>query len=290
MKDFKGKIAVITGAGRGMGRGIALHCAKKGMKIVLADIRLESLTSTEADLQALGAETLLMQTDVSRLADVENLAKKSYEKFGAVDLLVNNAGVSAASTVLESSLDDWNWIMGVNFYGMLYGIRAFVPRMIEQDTVGYVVNIASMAGVVEAIDAYHVSKQAAVALTESLYHDLADSAPQIKVSVYLPGLVNTELYRAEESRPTRFKKTNITSNTNDEHKDIRDFFSKYGFSIEEAVRVLFEGLAQENLYIGPIEFQKQSPKILGVIQKRAENIVKELNPEHPRDIGPTNPA
>jgi NAD(P)-dependent dehydrogenase (short-subunit alcohol dehydrogenase family) len=87
-----------------------------------------------------------------------------------------------------------------------------------------------------------------------------------------------------------FNKTNVTSNTNDEHKDIRDFFSKYGFSIEEAVRVLFEGLAQENLYIGPIEFQKQSPKILGVIQKRAENIVKELNPEHPRDIGPTNPA
>ena len=135
MKDFKGKIAVITGAGRGMGRGIAYHCGKKGMKIVLADIRLESLTSTEADLQALGAETLLVQTDVSRLADVENLAKKSYEKFGVVDLLVNNAGVSAASTVLESSLDDWNWIMGVNFYGMLYGIRAFVPRMIEQDTV-----------------------------------------------------------------------------------------------------------------------------------------------------------
>ena len=198
MKDFKGKIAVITGAGRGMGRGIALHCAKKGMKVVLADIRLESLTSTEADLQALGAETLLMQTDVSRLADVENLAKKSYEKFGAVDLLVNNAGVAAASTVLQSSLDDWNWVMGVNFYGMLYGIRAFVPRMIEQDTVGYVVNIASMAGVVEAIDAYHVSKQAAVALTESLYHELADSAPQIKVSVYLPGLVNTELYRAED--------------------------------------------------------------------------------------------
>ena len=108
MKDFKGKIAVITGAGRGMGRGIALHYAKKGMKIVLADIRLEPLTSTEVDLQALGTETLLMQTDISRLADVENLAKKSYEKFGAVDLLVNNADVSAAATVLESSLDDWN--------------------------------------------------------------------------------------------------------------------------------------------------------------------------------------
>ena len=203
---------------------------------------------------------------------------------------MNNAGVSTASTVLESSLDDWNWIMGVNFYGVLYGVRTFVPRMIEQGTVGCVVNIASMAGEVEAIDAYHVSKQAVVGLTESLYHDLADSAPQINVSVYLPGLVNTELYRAEESRPTRFNKTNITSNTNDEHKDIKGVFSTYGFPIEEAVRVLFEGLAQEKLYIGPMEFQKQSPKILDVIQKRTENIVKELNPEHPRNIGPTNPA
>ena len=180
--------------------------------------------------------------------------------------------------------------MEVNFYGMLYGIRVFVPRMIEQGTVSHVVNIASMAGVVEAIDAYHVSKQAAVALTESLYHDLADSAPQIRVSVYLPGLVNTELYRAEESRPRHFNKSNTPPNTNDDHTEIKDFFSQYGFSIEKAVRILFEGLAQEKLYIGPMEFQKQSPKILDVIQKRAENIVKELNPEHPRDIGLANPA
>jgi NAD(P)-dependent dehydrogenase (short-subunit alcohol dehydrogenase family) len=233
---------------------------------------------------------LSVQTDVSRLEDVENLAKKSYETFGAVDLLVNNAGVSVSSTVLESSLDDWNWVMGVNFYGMLYGIRAFVPRMIEQCTVGHVVNISSLAGVVEAVDSYHVSKHAVVALTESLYHDLADSAPQIKVSVYLPGLVNTELYRAEESRPARFGKTDIASDTNYEHEGVRDFFKRYGFSIEEAVRVLFKGIAQDKLYIGPTAFQKQSPKIQDAIQRRAENIVKELNPEHPCDNGPVNPA
>jgi len=100
---------------------------------------------------------------------------------------VNNAGVSQPATVLDESVDDWNWLMDVNFFGMLYGIRAFVPRMMEQDTAGYVVNVASMAGVVEAIDAYHVSKHAAVALTETPYHELADRAPQIKVSVFLPG-------------------------------------------------------------------------------------------------------
>ena len=290
MKDFKGKVAVITGAGRGMGRGIALHCAQKGMKIVLAGIRLESLTRTAADLQALGAETLTVQTDVSRLEDVENLANKSYETFGTVDLLVNNAGVSASSTVLDCSLEDWNWVMGVNFYGVLYGLRAFVPRMIEQGTIGHVVNISSLAGVVEAIDSYHVSKHAVVALTESLYHDLADSAPQIKVSVFIPGLVNTEIYRAEDSRPRRFNKTNIRVDINDEHEETRDFFNKFGFSISEAVRILFIGLVQDKLYIGPKAFQKQSPKILNVIRNRAENIVNEHNPDHPRDLGPMNPA
>jgi NAD(P)-dependent dehydrogenase (short-subunit alcohol dehydrogenase family) len=288
VKEFKGKVAVITGAGRGMGRGIASHCAQKGMKLVLADIRLESLRRTAADLQALGAETLTVQTDVSRLEDVENLAKQSYETFGGVDLLVNDAGVSTPATVLESSLDDWNWVMGVNFYGMLYGVRTFVPRMIEQGTVGHVVNVASLAGVVEAVDSYHVSKRAVVALTESLYHDLAESAPQIKVSVFLPGLVNTELYRSEEARPERFNKTAVT--TTEPNEAMVDFFQTFGFPVEEAVRVLFEGLAQEKLYIGPKAFQKQSPKILDVIQKQAENIVKERNPEHPRDLGPTSPA
>jgi NAD(P)-dependent dehydrogenase (short-subunit alcohol dehydrogenase family) len=111
-----------------------------------------------------------------------------------------------------------------------------------------------MAGVVEAIDAYHVSKQGVVALTESLYHDLAESAPQIKMSMFLPGLVNTELYRAEESRPQRFTKTE--SPTNVDHTEIETIFNTYGVSIEDAVRVLFEGVAQEKLYIGPTEFQK----------------------------------
>jgi NAD(P)-dependent dehydrogenase (short-subunit alcohol dehydrogenase family) len=272
-----------------VGRGIATHCAQKGMRLVLADIQLHSLARTEADLQALGAEVLTAQTDVSRLEEVENLANKSYETFGAVDLLVNNAGVaSATSTVLESSLDDWHWVMGVNFYGMLHGIRTFVPRMIEQNTAGHIVNVASLGGVVEAVDLYHVSKHAAVALTETLYHELADSAPQLKVSAFMPGLINTGLYLAEESRPSRFSNSVTPSGSNS--AEMREFFNTYGFPVDAAVQVLFEGLAQEKLYIGPKAFQRQSPRILDVIQNRAENIVKELNPKHPRDIGPVNPV
>ena len=108
MKDFRGKVAVITGAGRGIGRGIALRCVQEGMKVVLAGIGMESLTKTNADLQELGAETLIVKTDVSLLADVENLAEKSFDAFGSVDLLVNNAGVYAPGTVWECSIDDWN--------------------------------------------------------------------------------------------------------------------------------------------------------------------------------------
>ena len=205
MNDFTGKVAVITGAGRGIGRGIALHCAQLGMKIVLAGIGMESLTKTAADLEALNAETLIVQTDVSQLEDIEILADECYTKFGAVDLLVNNAGVAVPVSVLDSTLDDWNWVMNVNFYGVLYGVRVFVPRLIKQATPSHVVNVSSLSGIAPGGSSYGVSKHAVVVLTESLYFELADSAPQVKVSVYCPGWVDTEFDRIDRSRPDRFK-------------------------------------------------------------------------------------
>ncbi len=279
MKDLDGKIAVITGAGRGIGRGIALRCAKEGMKIVLAGIGLESLAKTAADLKAMGAETLIVQTDVSLLADVENLAEQSFEAFGAVHLLVNNAGVAVPASVLESSMDDWNWLMGVNFYGVLYGIRAFIPRMMEQDTGGHVVNVSSLAGVIEGEGPYDVSKHAVVALTESLYHELADKAPYIKVSVYCPGWVDTEIDTIDRSRPERFR-NDTTLPTDEGRAKWREALAK-GFSIEESARVLFEGIENDNLYIGPKAFQSQLPGLVNAVRSRAKNILNERNPEHP---------
>jgi NAD(P)-dependent dehydrogenase (short-subunit alcohol dehydrogenase family) len=281
MKDtrLKGKVAVITGAGRGIGRGIALQCAKEGMRIVLAGIGLESLTKTAADLKSMGADGLIVQTDVSLLVDVENLAEKSFEAFGEVHLLVNNAGVAVLGSVLGSSMDDWNWQMDVNFYGVLYGIRAFIPRMIEQDTVSHVVNVAGLSGVIEGEGPYDVSKHAVVALTESLYHELADNAPQIKVSVYCPGWVDTEIDRIDRSRPERFK-NDATLLTEEERANWREVLAS-GFSIEESARVLFEGLQNDSLYIGPKAFQNQLPGLVDVVRNRAENILNERNPEHP---------
>ena len=284
MQDFQGKVAVITGAGRGIGRGIAFHCAKEGMKIVLTGIRVESLSKTAADLNAMGAKTLVVQADVSLLEDVEKLAEKSYEAFGAVHLLVNNAGVAGGpGSVWENTMDNWNWVMDVNFYGVLHGIKAFISRMIKQDAISHIVNVSSLSGLEEASWSYGVSKHAVVALTEALYHDLAENAPHIKTSVYCPGYVNTEFEQTDTDkrpRPARFN-NNATRLPEEVRAGARDVFEQYGFSIEESARILFEGLRDDKLYIGPKAFQKQQPEILDLIRKRADNIVNERNPEHP---------
>lgn len=277
MKDFKDKVAVITGAGRGIGRGIALRCAQEGMKIVLAGIGMESLAKTAADLQAIGAATLVVQTDVSQMTEVENLAEKSFTTFGAVDLLVNNAGVVVPASVLESTIDDWHWVMNVNFNGVLYAAHAFIPRMMEQERASHVVNVSSLAGLKEAGGSYGVSKHAVVVLTESLYHELAKKAPHVNVSVYCPGWVNTELYRIDRSRPERFS-ANATHVADEERAEWRDELAK-GVSIEESAQILFEGIRARKLYIGPQAFQRQFPEFGDWVRNRAENILNENNPK-----------
>lgn len=280
MKDFAGKVAVITGAGRGIGRGIALRCAQEKMKIVLAGIGIDSLTKTEADLKGLGAETLIVQTDVSLLANIENLAEKAYERFGVVDLLVNNAGVNARSKIIESEMADWDWVMGVNFFGVLYGVKTFVPRMIKQETPSHVVNVSSACGVVDGIvcaGSYGVSKHAVLALSEGLYGELAEIAPQVKVSAYCPGLVASEFYRVEESRPERFKE-NVTLMTAAQRKADEARFAT-GFPIEKSADILFDGLMQNKLYIGPKAFLEMHPTMDQQINQRAQNIIHERNPD-----------
>ncbi|WP_420629968.1 SDR family NAD(P)-dependent oxidoreductase [Candidatus Leptofilum sp.] len=280
MKDFKGKVAVITGAGRGIGRGIALRCAQEGMKVVLSGIRLEPLTKTASDLEALGAETLIVQADVSLEEDVENLARISYEAFGAVHLLVNNAGVGTPGNVWECSMNDWHWVMGVNFYGVLYGVRAFIPRMIEQGNACHIVNVASVAGIIDGyFSAYSTSKHAVVGLSETLYYQLAATAPHISISVYCPGYVDTELSQAgsdERPRPVRFGKK-----VKDEQRNTTSTSIANILSIEESANALFEGINAGKLYIGVDAFSEQMPRLAEFIRQRAENIVNEQNPAIP---------
>jgi NADP-dependent 3-hydroxy acid dehydrogenase YdfG len=171
MKELKNKLAVITGAAAGIGRGIAQRCAAEGMKVVLAGINLDNLLRVEEVLKSKGAAVLSVQTDISKRDDLEALAEKTLETFGAVHLLVNNAGVGAGYSIWESSWGDWEWVLGVNLWGVIYGLKVFVPIMLAQDTEDHIVNTASIAGLLPYHPSapYQVSKHAVVALSEQLH-------------------------------------------------------------------------------------------------------------------------
>ncbi|MCB0135864.1 MAG: SDR family NAD(P)-dependent oxidoreductase, partial [Caldilineaceae bacterium] len=139
MQEFRNKVAVVTGAASGIGRGIAERCAQEGMNVVLADIEEPALQEATESMRRSGATVLSVRTDVSKAGDVEELARKTLDAFGAVHLLFNNAGVGAGGSVWESTLADWQWVMGVNLWGVIHGIRTFVPIMLAQDTECHIV-------------------------------------------------------------------------------------------------------------------------------------------------------
>ena len=202
MKELQGKVAVITGAAEGIGRAIAEQAAARGMKLVLADISAAKLNETVAVLRAGGAEVEGIQVDVSKADQVEALAARAFERFGNVHLLVNNAGVALAKSAWETTLADWEWVLGVNLYGVIHGIRAFVPRMLEKGEEGHIIHTASVAGLVSqpAMAAYNVSKFGVVTLTEGLHHDLALRKTRLKASVLCPGWVKTRIAESERHR------------------------------------------------------------------------------------------
>jgi NAD(P)-dependent dehydrogenase (short-subunit alcohol dehydrogenase family) len=203
MDDFAGRVAVVTGAASGIGRGLARHAAREGMRVVLADVETQALEDAVAEIRDLGADAMGIRTDVSRADEVQALADQTFDRFGAVHLLCNNAGVFQAGVVWQRTQADWDWVMGVNVWGILHAIRAFVPRLLEQDTDAHIVNTASMAGLITVAYSgpYVVSKFAAAALTECLAHDLRAQGSTIGVSCLVPGLVDTRIADSTRNRP-----------------------------------------------------------------------------------------
>jgi len=203
MKEYKGKVAVITGAATGIGRGIAERCAKENMKIVLADVETEALIKTEKEMKEAGAEVVAVMTDVSKAIDVKVLAEKALDTYGSVDLLFNNAGVHMIGNIWECTLKDWEWLLGVNLWGVIHGIRTFVPIMLEQGTEAYIVNTASSGGLASApfVGVYRASKHAVVTISESLQYELLSLGANIKVSILCPGLVKTDISTSKRNRP-----------------------------------------------------------------------------------------
>ena len=204
MNDLVGKVAVVTGAASGIGRAIAERLGNEGVKVVLADIDAETLTRTEHELAASGFEVAARKTDVSRVDDVEALARFVLDRFGAVHILCNNAGVGIGGRLWEHTLADWEWLISVNVWSVIHGIRSFVPLMLAQGDECHIVNTASAAGLDARpfLGMYSATKYAVVAISEALQQELLQSGARIGVSVLCPAVVNTRIGESERSRPS----------------------------------------------------------------------------------------
>ena len=257
MRDFKGKVAVITGGASGIGYSIARYCAKEGMKVVLVARDQKRLTETKSELETSGTEVLAMSADVSNERDIELVAQKTLEKFGAVHLLFNNAGVGIAGPpIWETTLSDWEWVIKVNLWGVIHGLRVFVPIMLEQDTECHIVNTSSIAGLISGPGTapYNVSKHGVVTLSETLHHELARIQAKIKVSVLLPGAVNTRILDSSRNRPVELQndpKLEAERHANyaelEQHK--LQQIGVEGMSPDEVAELVFEAIRNESFYI-----------------------------------------
>jgi len=277
MKEFKSRVAVITGAASGIGRAIAFRCASEGMKVVLADIEQPALDQAEQALRATGATVLAVRTDVSKTSEVEALAQKTLNTFGAAHLLFNNAGVGTGSTVWESSLADWQWVIGVNLWSVIYGVRVFVPIMLAQDTECHIVNTASVAGLLPYHPSapYQVTKHAVVALTENLYYSLAERHAKLRVSVLCPGWVNTRIMDSDRNRPPELQNEPISGTISPDLEAIVQEMrhaAQTGMPPQQVADIVFNAIRTEQFYI------LTHPEFAPVVQERMENIIQQRNP------------
>lgn len=203
MRDLDGKVAVVTGGASGIGRAVANRLAEAGMQVVLADIEEAALAATASVFADAGHTALPVVTDVSDEDSMAALAAQALDRFGAVHLVHNNAGVGTGGFTWESTRSDWEWVLGVNLWGVINGIRTFVPIMIAQGEPAHVVNTASMAGLISVpfLSAYNVSKHGVVTLSETLQRELEIVGAPIKVSVLCPGVVQTNIFESQRNRP-----------------------------------------------------------------------------------------
>ena len=198
IKDFEGKVAVVTGAANGIGRSLVHAFAKRGMKIVLADIDKEALEKVEQELKDTGTEVIVQVTDVSKQEEVAALADTSYKHFGKVNVLCNNAGICHSAPIRSLSLEDWNWALNVNFRSVIYGVHFFLNRMLESKESCHIVNSSSDMGLTHSrLAPYSITKHAIVALSETLVTELNNT--NVGVSVLCPGWVDTELLENTET-------------------------------------------------------------------------------------------
>ncbi|MBC7502533.1 MAG: SDR family oxidoreductase [Herminiimonas sp.] len=288
MKNFTDRVAVITGAGSGFGREFATIGARLGMKLVLADVQQDALDKAKAELEAQGAQVLAMHCDVRKAEDVQALADATMAKFGAVHLVFNNAGVGSGGLIWESTQADWEWVLGVNLWGVIHGVRIFTQLMLEcakkeQGFEGHIVNTASMAGLLNAptMGVYNVSKHAVVSLSESLYQDLKLVEAPISASVLCPYFVATGIHQSHRNRPDDVQNDAPATASQRAAQAMSDKAVTSGkVSAAQVAEWTFDAIRDDQFYIF------SHPGALGNVQTRMEDIVLRRNPSDPYAAAP----
>lgn len=277
MQDFHKKVAVITGGASGIGRALAEQCVQEGATVVVADIEEAALAETAQALTEQGGTVLPVRTDVSQPAEIERLAQQTLQTFGAVHLLFNNAGVTgfgAGGSVWKSKTADWEWVLGVNLWGVIHSLRTFVPIMLAQESEGYIVNTASMAGLIsgEPSASYQVSKHAVVALSENLYHSLARQNAKLKTAVLCPGWVNTRALDSERNRPPALR---VERQMRPEQAALLQTLQQrltHGLPPSQVASQVFAAMRAGQFYI------LTHPELKELVRQRMEDILLERNP------------
>lgn len=273
MKELKGKAAVVTGAGSGLGRAMARAFAAEGMDLALGDVDLEGLRETA---ETCGGRTFTMRCDVSQAEDVEQLCSQTISHLGGVHLVCNNAGVSPLGAAWELGVADWQWILGVNLWGVIHGVRAFTPHLIAQKE-GHIVNTASVAGLITppGSGAYNVTKHAVVALSETLHHDLRERNSPVGVSVLCPAYVPTRITQSERNRPSGLPSSLKSKETLAREAMLRKAVASGKVSADQVAQAVVAAVKEERFYI------LTHPRIKGAIQARMEDILQGRAPRNP---------
>jgi len=282
--DFKNKTAVLTGAGSGFGLECARIGARLGMNLVLADVQQDALDTAAREMQSAGAPVLAVRLDVSKAADVESLGHAVLQRFGVPHLVFNNAGVGAGGLIWETSVKEWEWVLGVNLMGVAHGVRVFTPMMLDaarRDPAyrGHIVNTASMAGLLNPpnMGVYNVSKHAVVSLSETLYQDLALVTDRIGASVLCPFFVPTGISQSQRNRPVELQDADAKPTKS---QLIGEAMSKKAVesgkvSAADVAQLVFEAVAANRFYI------YSHPKSIKSVQSRLDDVMQARNPTDP---------
>ncbi len=284
ISDFKNKTAVITGAGSGFGLECARIGAALGMNLVLADVQQDALDRAAAEMTAAGAPVLAMRVDVSKADQVEALGAATLARFGAPNFVFNNAGVGSGGLIWENTLQDWEWVIGVNLMGVAHGIRVFTPMMLaaaakDPAFQGHIVNTASMAGLLNApnMGVYNVSKHAVVSMSETLYQDLALVTEQISASVLCPFFVPTGISQSHRNRPDEHKAAGAKPTKSQLiGQAMSDKAVGSGkVSAANVAQMVFDAMVANQFYV------YSHPKSIASVQVRMEDVLMSRNPTDP---------